>query len=64
MYSLPFRFILWTFVMAYSGFFFAGRGAWTLDRNTIAEALIGAVLGGLIAVMFTLRSRRRHRVHI
>ena len=60
MYSLPFRLILWTLVMAYSGFLLAGRGIRTLDRNTISEALIGALLGCLIAVMFTLRARRRH----
>ena len=60
MYFLPVRLILWTFAMAYGGFLLAGRGARTLDRNTISEALIGAVLGCLIAVMLTLRARRRH----
>jgi len=54
------RMILWTVAMAYCGFLIAGRGARSLDNNTILEALMGAVLGILLAVLFTRRARRKH----
>jgi LPXTG-motif cell wall-anchored protein len=54
------RMILWTVAMAYCGFLIAGRGARSFDSNTIWEALIGAVLGLLLAILFTRRARRKH----
>ena len=54
------RIILWTIAMAYSGFLIAGRAARSFDNNTISETLIGAVLGLLLAILFTRRARRKH----
>ena len=54
------RVILWTLAMAYCGFLIAGRGGRSFDNNTISEAIIGAVLGLLLAFFFTLRARRKH----
>jgi uncharacterized membrane protein YccC len=54
------RIILWTICMAYCGFLIAGSGTRSFDKNTIAETLIGAVLGFLLAVLFKLRARRKH----
>jgi hypothetical protein len=53
------RLILWTISMAYSGFLIAGRGSRSFDKSTISEAVIGAVLGFLLAFLFKLRARRR-----
>lgn len=53
------RVILWTSAMAYCGFLIAGRGSRSFDQNTISEALIGAVLGLLLAFLFTLRAKRK-----
>ena len=53
------RMILWTIAMAYCGFLIAGRGGRSFDNNTISEAIIGAVLGLLLAFLFTLRARRK-----
>jgi membrane associated rhomboid family serine protease len=54
------RIILWTLAMAYCGFLIAGSGARSFDKFTISEALIGAVLGLLLAILFTRRARRKH----
>jgi LPXTG-motif cell wall-anchored protein len=54
------RIILWTVAMAYCGFLIASRGTGSFDNNTIWEALIGAVLGLLLAILFTRRARRKH----
>src|SRR5262249_38477051 len=53
------RMIPWTLAMAYCGFLIAGRGSRSFDQNTISEAVIGAVLGFLLAFLFTLRARRK-----
>jgi hypothetical protein len=53
------RMIPWTLAMAYCGFLIAGRGSRSFDRNTISEAVIGAVLGFLLAFLFTLRAKRK-----
>jgi len=53
------RMIPWTLAMAYCGFLIAGRGSRSFDQNTILEAVIGALLGFLLAVLFTLRARRK-----
>jgi len=54
------RMILWTVAMAYCGFLIAGRGSRSFDNNAISAALIGAVLGLLLFVLFTFRARRKH----
>jgi hypothetical protein len=54
------RMILWTVAMAYCGFLIASRGTRLFDSNTMSEALIGAVLGLLLAILFTRRARRKH----
>jgi hypothetical protein len=51
--------IPWTLAMAYCGFLLAGRGSRSFDRNTIWEAVIGAMLGFLLAYLFTLRAKRK-----
>jgi len=53
------RIIPWTLAMAYCGFLIAGRGSRSFDLNTISEAVIGAVLGFLLAFLFTLRAKRK-----
>ena len=55
------RAILWTATMAYTGFLLTGQGLRTFNRLSITEGLLGALTGFLLAVMFTLRERRRHR---
>jgi len=54
------RMILWTLAMAYCGFLIAGRGGRSFDTNTLTEAIIGAILGLLLAYLFTLRAKRKH----
>jgi len=53
------RIILWTLAMAYGGFLWAGRGTESLDSISITGALIGALTGLLLAIMFTRRARRK-----
>jgi len=53
------RMIPWTLAMAYCGFLIAGRGSRSFDNHTIWEAIIGAVLGFLLAFFFTLRAKRK-----
>ena len=55
------RIILWTALMAYTGFLLTGQGLRTFNRLSISEALLGALTGFLLAIMFTLRERRRQR---
>jgi hypothetical protein len=57
----PVRVILWTVVMAYSGFLLTGQGLRTFNSLSITEAFLGALTGFLLATMFTLRERRRQR---
>ena len=57
----PVRVILWTLVMAYSGFLLTGQGLRTFNSLSITEAFLGALTGWLLAMMFTLRERRRQR---
>ena len=57
----PVRVILWTVVMAYSGFLLTGQGLRTFNSLSITEAFLGALTGFLLAIMFTLRERRRQR---
>jgi positive regulator of sigma E activity len=54
------RIVLWTLAMAYGGFLWAGRGAQSLNAVTISGAMIGAVVGFLLAIMFSRRAKRKH----
>jgi hypothetical protein len=58
---LPVRVILWTLAMAYAGFLLTGQGLRTFNSLSITEAFLGALTGFLLAIMFTLRERRRQR---
>jgi len=55
------RAILWTVTMAYTGFILTGQGLRTFNSLSITEGFLGALTGYLLAVMFTLRQRRRQR---
>jgi hypothetical protein len=55
------RAILWTVTMAYTGFLLTGQGLRTFNSLSITEGFLGALTGSLLAVMFTLRQRRRQR---
>lgn len=57
----PVRAILWTVAMAYAGFLLTGQGLRTFNSLSISEAFLGALTGFLLAIMFTLRQRRRQR---
>jgi membrane associated rhomboid family serine protease len=57
----PVRVILWTVAMAYAGFLLTGQGLRTFNSLSITEAFLGAITGFLLAIMFTLRERRRRR---
>jgi hypothetical protein len=59
MYSV--RVILWTVAMAYTGFLLTGQGLRTFNSLSITEAFLGALTGFLLAIMFTLREKRRQR---
>ena len=55
------RVILWTAAMAYTGFILTNQGLRTFNSLSLTEALLGAWTGFFLAVMFTLRERRRRR---
>ena len=55
------RAILWTVVMAYAGFLLTGQGLRTLNRLSITEGCLGALEGFLLAIMFSLREKRRRK---
>ena len=57
----PVRIILWTVAMAYTGFLLTGQGLRTFNSLSITEAFLGALTGFLLAIIFTLRQRRRQR---
>ena len=57
----PVRVILWTVAMAYTGFLLTGQGLRTFNSLSITEAFLGALTGFLLAILFTLRERRRQR---
>jgi len=59
--SMKVRAILWTVTMAYTGFLLTGQGLRTFNSLSITEGFLGALTGSLLAVMFTLRQRRRQR---
>jgi hypothetical protein len=55
------RAIFWTVAMAYTGFLLTGQGLQTFNSFSITEGSLGALTGLLLAIMFTLRERRRQR---
>jgi hypothetical protein len=55
------RLILWTAPMAYTGFILTNQGLRTFNSLTITEAFLGALTAFFLAIMFTLRERRRQR---
>ena len=55
------RLILWTPAMAYTGFMLTNQGLRTFNSLSMTEAFLGALTGLFLAVMFTLRQRRRQR---
>ena len=55
------RVILWTVAMAYTGFILTGEGLRPFNSLSITEAFLGALTGFFLAIMFTLRERRRQR---
>jgi membrane associated rhomboid family serine protease len=54
------RLILWPVVMACVGFFILGKGSYEPLGMSISGALLGAVLGLLLASMFARRAKRKH----
>ena len=57
----PVRIILWTAAMAYTGFILTNQGLRTFNSLSITETFLGALTGFFLAIMFTLRERRRQR---
>jgi len=57
----PVRVTLWTLTMAYTGFMLTNQGLRTFNSLSITEAVLGALTGFFLAIMFTLRERRRQR---
>jgi membrane associated rhomboid family serine protease len=55
------RVILWTVAMAYIGFILTGQGLRSFSSFSITEAFLGFLAGLLLAIMFTLRERRRRQ---
>ena len=62
--TMKVRAILWTVTMAYTGFLLTGQGLRTFNSLSITEGFLGALTGFLLAVMFTLRQRRRQKPQI
>lgn len=55
------RVILWTVAMAYTGFILTGEGARSFSSFSITEAFLGSLAGFFLAIMFSLRERRRRQ---
>jgi len=55
------RAIFWTVSMAYVGFLLTGQGLRTFNSFSISQGCLGALTGFLLAIMFTLREKRRRR---
>jgi hypothetical protein len=53
------RLIVWTILMAYAGFLLAGGKNLAPTSMTLTSAFLGALMGFLMAMMFTLRNHRR-----
>ena len=57
----PVRVILWMVAMAYTGFILTNQGLRTFNNLSVTEAFLGALTGFFLAIMFTLREKRRQR---
>ena len=57
----PVRVILWTAAMACNGFILTNQGLRTFNSLSVTEAFLGALTGFFLAIMFTLREKRRQR---
>jgi hypothetical protein len=55
------RVIFWTAAMAYTGFILTNQGLRTFNGLSVTEAFLGALAGFFLAIMFSLRERRRQR---
>jgi len=55
------RAIVWTVAMGYAGFILTGQGLGPFNSLSITESFLGALTAFLLAIMFTLRQRRRQR---
>jgi len=53
------RLILWIPTLAYAGFLLLGGKSLTSLGQVFTAAFLGALLGFLLAIMFTLRQHRR-----
>jgi len=54
------RLILWILVMAWVGFFIAGKGSYLPLGVTVFGAVMGGGVGFLLGAMFSRREKRRH----
>jgi hypothetical protein len=55
------RLVFWTAAMAYTGFILTNQGLRTFNSLSITEAFLGALTGFFLAIMFTLREKRRQK---
>jgi hypothetical protein len=55
------RVIFWTAAMAYTGFILTNQGLRTFNGLSVTETFLGALAGFFLAIMFSLRERRRQR---
>jgi hypothetical protein len=53
------RIVLWTLLMAYAGVLLTGGRNLAPPSMLITTAFLGALLGFLMAILFTLRNHRR-----
>jgi uncharacterized membrane protein YgaE (UPF0421/DUF939 family) len=53
------RLVVWTMLMAYAGFLLAGGKNLAPTSMTLTTTFLGALVGFLMAIMFTLRNHRR-----
>lgn len=53
------RVITWVFLMGCVGFFIAGRGSYSPLGVTLTGALLGAVAGVLVAIVFSRRQKQK-----
>jgi membrane associated rhomboid family serine protease len=54
------RLLLWMLIMAWVGFFIAGKGSYLPLGVTISGAVMGAGAGLMLGFMFSRREKRRH----
>lgn len=54
------RLIVWMLIMAWVGFFIAGKGSYLPLGVTVSGAVMGAGLGLILGFIFSRREKRRH----